>query len=391
MTQLRYTGKATKESLRERNDALVLQSVAQGGRARTDVVRETGLPAATVSTIVSALVERRLVREAGHAVSRGGKPRTLLELDEDHHRFIGVHVGTDRATAQLLTLTGRVERRASTALPAQFDPAAVARLIRRVSTDNVTAIGLSVPGIVDRDSVVRSAISFGWNWYPLGSELSRRCGGVPVHVVNDANAIALAEVARSTDPGPDLVLLWLGTGIGAGIVLDGRLHEGRGFRSGEIGHVDIGVALRCHCGLGGCLETVAALPTILGDASPEVVARYASWADDSTTHALGKRVDRAAHGLARAVSMLTAALDVDEFVVGGPVADHRIGPRLLAAVNAVLAARVMSGFTPVRLRYSAFGEDSAVVGAAAHAIRQEFGVALTMAAEPPQARGTKES
>ncbi|HVK23912.1 MAG TPA: ROK family protein [Actinokineospora sp.] len=387
MTQLRFTEKATKGSLRERNDALVLQCVAQGQHARTDVVRETGLPAATVSAIVPNLIARRIVREAGHAVSRGGKPRMLLELDDTHHRFIGVHIGRGRVTVSRSTLTGRVEYRTTADVDPGAEMSTVVELVRRLQASDgaVTAVGVSVPGIVGADGVIREAVNFGWHDVPLATELSRECG-VPAHVINDADAIALSEVARFDETDTNMLLLWIGVGIGAGIVLDGRLHHGADFRSGEIGHVDVGVPEVCRCGLTGCLETVAAIPSIVGDADESVVDRFAAGVDDETTADLRARVELAARELARAMSMLTGALDVSDLVMGGPVTSHPVGPRLLTAVNAVLAGRVMSGFAPFSLRFSAFGEDSAVVGAVAHAIRQEFGVTLTMAAGEDRSR-----
>ncbi|MEV6521184.1 ROK family protein [Longispora sp. NPDC051575] len=383
MTQLRSAQKGTKRSLRARNDVLVLQSVAVGDGqvARTDIVRETGLPAATVSDIVASLIERRLVRESGLAGSRGGKPRTLLELDRDHHRFIGVHVGRRQITASRLTLTGRAEQTVTIPhFPGDDTIAVAASAVHRLTTagGTITAIGVAVPGIVTADGTIREAVNYNWHMLPFGRELSERCGNAPVHVVNDANAVALSEVALSTQWGVSVVLIWIGTGIGAGIVLDGRLYEGREFRSGEIGHLDIGTSLRCRCGLVGCLETVATLPTLVGDASGAVVDRFLAGADDGEARGLRERITRGARELARLLSMLAATLDVTDFVVGGPLVGDPVGPALLRATNEALALRVMPGFAPVTLRFSTLGEHSVVIGATAHAICQEFGVMLTM-------------
>ena len=201
-----------------------------------------------------------------------------------------------------------------------------------------------------------------------------------MHVVNDANAVALSEVALSTDRADTVVVLWIGTGIGAGIVLDGRLYHGGAFRSGEIGHIDIGASLRCRCGLIGCLETVAAQPSILGDADDKTVAGYLAGDDDSDARALGERVTRAARETARLLSTLAGALDVTEFILGGPIAGDPLGPPLMREINERLALRVMSGFEQLVLRASTLGTHSLVFGAAAHAIRQELGVVITMPA-----------
>lgn len=386
MSQLRFTQKGTKGSLRARNDVLVLQCVAAGdGRfGRSDVVRHTGLPAATVSAIVADLVERRLVREAGREVHGVGKPRVLLELDDAHHRFVGVQLGPTAIRASRLALTGRVEESAVlTHLAGEDTVSLLATVVRQLVTNgggSVVGVGVAVPGIVGDDGVIREAVNYGWRMLPLGRSLSELCDGLPVHVVNDANAVALSEVALSADRDGTVAALWIGTGIGAGIVLDGRLTRGADFRSGEIGHIDAGVSLRCRCGLIGCLETVAAQPSILGDANDAVVARFLAGSDDGDVRALGERLTRAARELARLLSTLAGTLDVTEFVLGGPMASHLLGPVLVRQVNEVLALRVMSGFPALTLRSSALGRHSVVFGAAAHAIHQQLGVMITMSA-----------
>lgn len=388
MTQLRFTQKGTKGSLRARNDVLVLQCVAAGGGrfARSDVTRHTGLPAATVSAIVADLIERRLVREAGREAAgenhRVGKPRVLLELDGVHHRYLGVQVGRGRIHAGRFTLTGHVEQTFSTPHLSEDDTLSnIAKAVHALSEpgeDAVAGIGVAVPGIVGDDGVIREAVNYGWRMLPLGPELSLLCGGLPVHVVNDANAVALSEVALSTDGDGTVVVIWIGTGIGAGIVLDGRLYRGIAFRSGEIGHVDTGASLRCHCGQIGCLETVAAQPYILGGADESVVDRFLAGSDDGESRALGERIARAAREVARLLSTLAGTLDVTDFVLGGPMATDPLGPALLRAVNECLKLRVMSGFELLTMRASTLRGHSMVFGAAAHAIRQELGVMVTM-------------
>lgn len=383
MTVLRVTQKGTKRSLRARNHALVLQSVAAGGGVvgRTDIVKETGLPAATVSAIVADLVASKLVRELGHADSRGGKPRVLLGIADDHYRFVGVHVGRDRVRASRLTLAGQVEETITLPHMAGEDTVpAVAGVVHRLVVDSpgtVMAVGVAAPGIIDDQGVIRTAVNYGWEMVPFGPDLSQACG-LPVHMINDSNAVALSEAALSKEPESSVVLLWIGTGLSAGIVLDGRLYEGPEFRAGEIGHVDVATGLACRCGRRGCLETVASMPAILGSDEDDVVGRLLDGEDDSQVAALTERLHKAARELCRLVSMLTATLDITEFVVAGPVATHPIGPRLLRLLTEAAEANAMPGFPAAQVRFASLGEHSVVAGAVAHAIRQELGVMLTL-------------
>ncbi|WP_436499998.1 ROK family protein [Actinokineospora sp. HUAS TT18] len=381
--ELRVDRRGTKQSLRVRNLALVLQSVAAGDGAvsRADIRRSTGLPSATVSEVIADLVERKVVREVGQARSSGGKPATLLALDRDHHLFIGVHVGRNQLVASRVTLGGRIQETVCLPYQAGDNPIplaaeAVAQLCR---DGEVSAIGLATPGVVTREGVLTQALNYGWSMVPFGDQLSKACAGLPVHVINDSNAVALSEVVLSDRSRVSLVLLWLGTGIGAGIVLEDRLYEGHGHRAGEIGHIDTGADAFCICGRTGCLEAIAALHAIVGDADDSTVDEFVR--GRTTTHParrLAHRVRRAAKELARLVTTLEATLDVADFIIGGPMATHPIGPSVLAAVNDELSARTMPGFSTVRVEFSEFGAHDVVIGAAAHAMCQELGVMVTL-------------
>lgn len=129
----------------------------------------------------------------------------------------------------------------------------------------VAGVGLGIPGKV-QDGVVSLAVNLNLESYPLGRVLAERFG-VPVYLENDVRAAALGAYAwlnGAGQPGPQsLVYLSLGTGISAGVILDGRLHRGVGGMAGEVGHAVLDPAgARCKCGMRGCFETVAAGPAI---------------------------------------------------------------------------------------------------------------------------------
>ncbi len=213
---------------------------------------------------------------------------------------------------------------AASAIAAALDEALAAAGIR---ADDLAAVGVGVPGRVDPDrGHVTLAVNLGWNDLALRDELERLIG-VPVVIENDARAAAVGLHRRRVGPdgiGPDLAYLAVGTGIAAGLILDGRLHRGARGLAGEIGHVIVDpTGPRCACGQYGCLEAFASGPSIARRARDAGLAAetakdvYAAAAGgDTRAQALGDDVGRR---LAWAVHLLVMTYDVVRVVVGGGV------------------------------------------------------------------------
>ena len=228
---------------------------------------------------------------------------------------------------------------------------------------DVAAVGVGVPGRVDSASGdVTFAVNLGWQHLPLGRRLSAALG-VPCVVENDVRAAAVGlHRAKTFGQTDDLVFLGIGTGISAGVILDGRLHRGVRGLAGEIGHgvLDPGGAA-CACGLHGCFETIAAGAGIAraareaaGTAATASAVTASATAEPTTLTALadptaadvfaaaaagdlvaGRIVDRAAAAIARMVHELVLAYDVELVVIGGGIS--RAGDPLLERIQAGLA------------------------------------------------------
>ena len=190
--------------------------------------------------------------------------------------------------------------------------------------DSLRAAGAGVPGLVDAAAgVVRLAVNLGLRDYPLGPALGAALG-VPVALENDVRAAALGayDWLRGQETVRSIAYLSLGTGIAAGLVLDGRLYRGRQGMAGEVGHIIVAPeGARCKCGLRGCLETVAAGPAIgraypAGDGTAQAVFAAAA-AGDETAVAV---IQNAAAYLARAIHQIVMTVDVERIVLGGGVA-----------------------------------------------------------------------
>lgn len=345
---------ANLDALRDHNGALVLDLVrAQQGLSRVDLAARTGLTAQAVSKIVARLIDDGLVAESGQAVPTVGKPRTLLRLVDDARYSVGVHLDRDELRLVLVDLAGTVvdSRHVSEQVTTVEQIAhEVTALLQTVPPDKVIGIGVGCPGPLDhRTGVVLGATRLdAWRNVPL-RDLLADATGLPVIVDKDTNAAVLAERWQS---GADhYALIYIGTGIGAGLVLGGEVHRGANTNAGEFGHTPLQIdGPLCACGRRGCVEAVcgpaAVVARVIGPVpEAEVLTQFARLHDT-------EEVRTAARQLATAVTGLVNLLDLDHVVLGGRAAQAYVaeveravgvtltvsglGPHLVAAGAATL-------------------------------------------------------
>jgi glucokinase len=189
------------------------------------------------------------------------------------------------------------------------------------SRRDVRAVGVGVPGRVDPETgVVSLAVNLGWHRLPLRERLEAILR-VPVAIENDVRAAAAGILDRRTlGDVRDFIYLSVGTGISAGVVIDGAVHRGTRGLAGEIGHIVVDAdGPVCPCGLRGCLETVASGPAIARAAGDDRTAADVYAAAASCDAAATAVVDRAGAALARAIHALVMTYDVERIVLGGGV------------------------------------------------------------------------
>ncbi|MFC0528908.1 ROK family protein [Phytohabitans kaempferiae] len=380
--------------VRATNLAVVLRHVrTHAPCSRADIAAATGLNKATVSSLVADLIERRLLRETGLAEHRIGRPATMLVLDGQPYAAIGMEVSADHLTAVAVDLAGEQLlswRRAFTGTETAAGKAVstiaalASRAASRVAAQGRQVLGVTVgvPGLVDADGAVRLATGLGWRDVELRADLVRalRDPKYDVAVDNDANLSALAEHRYGAFAGTaNLVYLTGELGIGAGVVVDGRLlRGGRGF-SGEIGHLqlDPGGPL-CPCGRVGCLEALAGVRAIIQrvlpeaeadgpvtDFAPEIdeVVRRARRDDAATVDALAAVGRHLGHG----VSILANLVNPDVVVLGGNFVP--LAPWILPAAQAELAVRAVAPDAGgCRIVASGLAQGAAATGGAARAL-----------------------
>ncbi|WP_130354060.1 ROK family transcriptional regulator [Agromyces ramosus] len=372
---LRPTGKVLPEHARSHNRALVLQTLyTSGAQSRADVARQTGLTRVTISDLVAGLIAEGLVIELGQREdARPGKPATLIDVDRAAFHIVGVDLSEhQRFLGAVVDLDGGIVSRAEVALDGATGDAAVvlvADLVRRLlaSTETpVLGIGVGSPGVVDPLGVVRSAPNLGWTDVDLQARLHDEFE-LPVHVANDANVAVLAEHGSSHQD--DLLLVKVGHGVGAGLIIGGRPVIGGGFAAGEIGHVVVGTdgGPRCACGKHGCLEAWLAVPRLTAqlDALDPEAADAASAREEILAEA-GRR-------LGIVLAPVVGALNLSEVVLSGP-AELLDGALHDATVDTLRTRTMAEHNRDLRLRMTEQAEDVVLRGAAVMVLSGQLGV-----------------
>ena len=282
-------------SLRELNRRRIVDALREKGTAsRAELARATGLSRSTVSTIVSDLMAAGLVSEQGEATGvahgeQGGRPPVPLALNTSAGVALGVDFGHTHLRVAAADLSHTVLAEAGRELDVDhsaeqgLDGAAelVEQVLAEAGVDRgrVIGVGMGLPGPISRatGSVGSSSILPGWVGVDAAAEMERRLA-LPAHVENDANLGAMAEFVWGSGRGhSELIYIKLSSGVGAGLLLDGRLYRGAGGTAGEIGHTPArhGDAV-CRCGARGCLETVASahsIAALVGGSRGEEVSR----------------------------------------------------------------------------------------------------------------------
>lgn len=335
-----------------------------GSISRGDLAQRTGLTKSTVSVSVDDLISRGLVQEVGFRPSgtEGGRRAKLLEVNPNSHVVAGIHLGVRQTRVVIANAVGEelIVRERPTG---RRSPAAtlhqLGELVLELCADlevprsRLAAVGVAIPGVVDQHAgACRIAPNLGWRDVAV-AEILRAVVAVPVRLNNTAQAMAVAEAhdaARHGESG-DLTLLYIGTGVGAASVSQGRLARGAHGFAGEIGHMAVGSGIECGCGNRGCLETLVSGPAIARRAaelgigtgrrgrtgSAELLGQ-AALAGDPAARALLETVGRE---LGEAAAWLVQVSNPRTLVVAGGVSE--LGDLLLTPLRQTLRERTMPG------------------------------------------------
>ena len=397
--------KATRKQTKAHNRRLVLKTIYDHGQiSRADIARATGLTRTTVSDIIARLMDKGLVAEIGYGPSAGGKPPILLSVVDDSHHLIGIDLASEEFRGAVVNLRGQIRHQTTRPLQGRDGRLALA-LVYDLIDELVAAagspllgIGIGTPGLMDPlHGIVRRAINLDWQDPPL-RDLLHQHYQLPVYVANDSQVAALAEFAfgKGCDE-ENLIVVQVGHGVGAGIILNGQLFHGDTFGAGEIGHVAVVENGRtCRCGNTGCLETVASARAIVQQAqdaarrdpssvlhrlagSPqEISIDLVCQAIQAGDPALQQIVQRTGHYLGIAVANLTSVLGVKRILIAGSVSC--LGQTLLDVIQAELAGRSLEMIArEVQVDLSDMGPSMGFLGASALVLSHELGLFAPLA------------
>ncbi len=385
---------ANQPSVGGYNEAVVLDQIRRShGHSRVELADTTGLSAQTVSNIVQRLLDAGIVEEAGRTSSGRGKPRTTLRLVGSSRYAVGVHLDPGLITVVVLSIDGEVIARHARATPAAQAPADTTAVLIQdiemvlagsgIDRTRIVGLGVAAPGPIDiqRGIVLDPPNLAGWDRVPLRDAIADATG-LTVMLEKDVTAAAVAEKWIAAPGGAqNFAFLYLGTGLGVGLVIGDEVVRGGSGNAGEIGHIVVDPdGLPCSCGLRGCIAvSCAPLPLIEEAERRGVIAAERSGDDPTEVDAALTRLVHLADGgdeaaekllrecseqVARALAVVSNLLDVDRIVMGGPLWD-RIGETLMDTVPPRLdELRVARGVHPVTVTDTALGSDVGAIGAA---------------------------
>ncbi|MFC4009856.1 ROK family transcriptional regulator [Nonomuraea purpurea] len=357
----------------------LLRLVATGrAESRAELARLSGLAASSVSLRVEELIDAGLLAEEGSGTSRGGRRPRRLRLSSGAGVLAVADLGSHHVRLGLLDLSGAPlvieERGCEIADGPQATLDAIADAFDELLAEHVPpgtplrGVGTGIPGPVDPATlrVVTPSRMPGWNDFPVADHLAARYD-LPVLVENDANLMAAGE-ARWWPERENLMVVKAGTGIGCGVVVNGRLHRGRG-AAGDISHVRVlsDDSILCACGHPDCLEahaSGAALMSVLRGSGIEVArtADVVTLVNDAVPEATSL-VRTAGRRIGEVLTVLVNFFNPDVVAVGGSLS---AAEPLITSIRAAVWERCLPLATrDLEIAPARAGRDAALLGAGA--------------------------
>lgn len=324
----------------------------EGTFTRAELIEVTGLSAPTVGSLATDLIRRELIHDLGTGPSRGGRRPSLMEFNARYGFAAGVDIGPTRTRLAIADLRHRQLAHRVVNTPTSLSPrelleqivGEVHALMSEIGVphERLLAVGAGAPGVVNEGTgvVVVAPNLEGWHDVPM-RDILQQAFSAPVFVENDVNLAMLGEHWRGAARGHDTcAFLFVGTGIGAAVLIDGQLHRGHHFMAGEIGFMCMGPQyVEVDFGEHGCLETVAGLHALAARVPRAVQHDPANWlpnladAADRGDEEARTALLETARFIGIAAANLAAVVDPSLIVLGGALFSQV--PHLVSSVSSV--------------------------------------------------------
>ena len=350
-------------------------------RTRAELAAETGLARSTVTQRVDALLASNLIGPADKAASTGGRPPTRFAFNPNARYALAADIGATHARLALTDLAAQVLAQSADDLLVAAGPETVLdwvdqvghELIREAGRDpaDLLGVGIGLPGPVEHSTgrPVSPPIMPGWDGFDVQGYLQNHFGGVVALVDNDVNIMALGEHNVAWSDAPHMMFVKVATGIGSGLISDGRLHRGAQGAAGDMGHLQLphGADIVCRCGNTGCLEAVASGAAI----AAKLAARgmKASTSFDVVALARGGNIEalqllrQAGRDIGEVLAAAVSLFNPSVIVIGGSLS--QAGEHLIAGVREIVYRRSLPLATQdLRIVQSTTGDRAGIIGAA---------------------------
>lgn len=358
--------------MKSMNKSIILNKIRKDGPiSRAQIARETNLTPPTVSSNVKELIEEQIVEESDIGQSQGGRKPTMLMINHQAFTIIGVDAGPESIECIEADLAGNVLKRSKTTLELpitnqEFIVALKSSIKEVLETDKqVVGIGVAMHGVVEVETGTSMyAPNLGLSNIPIKKELEHAFG-LEVKVENDARAMALGEYWFGNHGELESMLaVNIGSGVGAGLIIDGKLYHGASDIAGEIGHMTIDLyGETCECGNRGCLQTFVTGPAIARKAPGNLQT-----AENVFEHALSGNEECAAilkeSGKAMGVGLtnLIHIVNPEKIVLGGGVS--KAEKFILPAIRETIRTSALTpAASQTKVEVSKLGDDATLIGA----------------------------
>jgi predicted NBD/HSP70 family sugar kinase len=366
------------------NKSIVFTYIGNNGPvSRAQISKETGLNKATVSTMVSELINDSFVYEIGAGQSSGGRKPVLLYFNNLAGYSIGIDLGVNYLLAVLTDLSGNIIDEINRPLKeTEFDYvmneifSIIEALIAKVpeSPYGIVGIGIGVPGMIDKEENVLFAPNLKWDQVDMKQMIEKKFN-IPTKIENEANAGCYGEQLYGAGKNiANLIYLSIGIGIGGGIIINNTLYTGSSGISGEMGHITIeSNGKKCRCGNSGCWELYASESALLeeskaagsfdGELSIETIINEARKGNRQVLHLLNNIGENIGIGLTNIINTFNPEM----IIIGNRMA--QLENWITNPINRMLSERLSTYHkNNTNIRFSSLGIYSSALGASSFSI-----------------------